>query len=111
MKRSAMQASPSATRFAARSTSRRAFQPLQRFEELRLARLGLGALLALLLDHLFRRPLDEARIAELGVDPLYVGLGPGDLLLEPRALGGEIDHALERQRRHLAAHQELHRAL
>ena len=32
-------------------------------------------------------------------------------LLQPRALGGEVDHALERQRRDLAAHDELHRAL
>ena len=35
----------------------------------------------------------------------------GHFLVQPRALGGEVDHALERQRRDLAAHDELHRAL
>ena len=35
----------------------------------------------------------------------------GHFLGEPRALGGKIDHALQRQRRDLAAHDELHGAL
>ena len=48
---------------------------------------------------------------ELGIDARDVGVGLLHFLGEPRALGGKIDHALERQRRHLAAHDELHRAL
>ena len=77
---------------------------------LRRRRVGLLALLALLLDHLFRRAGDEIRIAELGVDAGDVGGGARHLLFKPRLFGGEVDHALERQRRHLAAHDELHRA-
>ena len=46
----------------------------------------------------------EVRIAELGIDALDVGVDLGDLLLQPRLLGRDVDDALERQRRDLAAH-------
>ena len=53
---------------------------------------------------------DEIRIVELGIDARDVRIRLLHFLGEPRALGGEIDNVLERQRRHLPAHHELHRA-
>src|SRR6266566_5461049 len=76
---------------------RRPFQPLQRFENSRAAALGFLALLALALDHLLRRAAEKIGVAELGVDAGHVAGDLGHLLLEPAALGGKIDHALERQ--------------
>src|SRR6476469_2631047 len=75
-----------------------AFQPLQRFEDFLAAAFGLFALLALAVDDLLRRVRHEAGIAELGVDALDVGFGLLQFLVQPHALGVEIDHALERQR-------------
>ena len=46
-----------------------------------------------------------------GIDAGNVGVSLLHFLTEARTLGGDIDHALERQRRRLAAHDELHRAL
>src|SRR5262249_45290522 len=88
-----------------------ALEPLERLDDLLFARLRLIALLALALDHLLGRAGKEIRVAELGIHPPDVGLDLAHFPFQPRALGREIDHALERQRRGLAAHQELHRAL
>jgi len=49
-------------------------------------------------------------LASLASTRLIIGVGLGQFLVEPRLLGGKIDHSLEGQRRDLAAHQKLHRA-
>ena len=69
-----------------RNTLRRVLQPLQRFENLRLPRLGGLALFLFFLDDFFRRVGDEFLVGELGVDALDVGLGLGQFLVEPRLL-------------------------
>src|SRR5262249_26857697 len=89
-------------------SSRRAFEARERFVDLEPARLGFFALLALAFDHILRRARDEVGIGELGVDARDIGFNARHFLLEARFLGGEIDHPLERQRRHLPAHDELH---
>ena len=60
-------------------------QPLQRLENLGLARHRRLALFLFFLDDLFRRVGDELLVRKLGVDALDVGVGLGDLLVEPRA--------------------------
>src|SRR5262245_65246087 len=102
-----------AGRSAAMTTfySRSAFQALERLVDLEPAPLGFFALLALTLDHILRRAGDEIGIGEFGIDAVDVGFDPRHLFLQPRFLGGKIDHALERQRRDLPAHDQLHRAL
>src|SRR4051812_32696225 len=72
-------------------------EALQRGAEAGARLLGLGAALALLLDHLFRRARDEVRVAELGVDLGDLVRQLLDLLLEPRGLGLEVDHLADRQ--------------
>src|ERR1700704_4582946 len=84
-------------------------QPLERFENLFLSRNRRLALFLFFLDDLFRRVGDEFLVAELGVDPLDVGVGLGDFLGEPGSLRGKIDDALERECVRLAAHQQLPR--
>src|SRR6478736_4895134 len=79
-------------------TLRRVPQSLQRLDDLGLAGHGRLALFLFFLDDLFRRIGDEFLVAELGVDALDVGVGLGDLLVEPNFFGREINHALERQR-------------
>src|SRR5579863_1242624 len=83
--------------------SRRAFEPLERFGDLHLSRLGLLALFPLAFDYLFGRPLEEIGIAEFLVDTGDVGVALRHLLGEPRALHGEIDDALERETRQRVA--------
>src|SRR6516162_5751117 len=90
---------------------RRALEARERFVDLEAARLSFFALLALAFDHILRRAGDEVGIGELGVDAGDVGVDARHFLLEARFLGGEVDHPLERQRRHLPAHDELHGAL
>ncbi len=68
------------------------------------------ALLALAFDHLLRRAGMKSALPSLASMRAMSALTRASLLLEPRLLGDEIDHAFERQRRDLAAHQELHRA-
>src|SRR5664279_5909891 len=85
-----------------RSRSRSVLEPLQRLEYLRFARHRGVALFLFFLDDFFRRVGDEFLVAELGVDPLDVGLGFFQFLVEPRLLCRKIDHALQRQGRHLA---------
>src|SRR5262249_22493627 len=87
--------------------SRRALEARERFVDLEAARLGFFALLALAFDYVLRRARDEVGIGELGVDAGDVGFNARHFLLEARFLGGEIDHPLERQRRHLPAHDAL----
>src|SRR3974377_709058 len=87
----------------------RPFQPFQRLRNLRLAGDPVLALLLLLLDHTFRRARHEVRIVELDVNARDVRLGLLHFLCQARAFRGEIDHALERQCRYLAAHPKLHR--
>src|SRR5665213_895646 len=82
-------------------------EPLQRFEDLGLARHRGVALFFFFLDDFFRRVGDEFLVAELGVDPFDVGIGLCQFLVEPHLLGRKVDHAFQRQRRHLAAHQQL----
>src|SRR6266540_1033905 len=94
-----------------RAYSRRALEARERFVDLEAARLGFFALLALAFDHVLRRAGDEVGIGKLGVDAGDVGFNARHFLLEARFLRGEVDHPLERQRRHLPAHDELHRAL
>src|ERR1051325_6728889 len=68
----------------------RALQALERFMDLSAAAFRLGALLALLVDHLFRCARHEVGVLELLVDAVDV---VGDLLqflLQAGALGGEI---------------------
>src|SRR5882724_3290823 len=91
--------SPAAKRSIPRRISCRAFQPLQRLEDLYAALRRLFTLLALAVDDLFRRALDEVGIAELGVDALDVGLDFVDFLFQPRLLRRDVDDALERERR------------
>src|SRR6185437_12132337 len=86
-------------------------QPLQRGAEAGARLLGLGATLALLLDHLFGRARDEVRIAELGVDLADLVRKLLDLLLKPRALGLEVDHLADRQRIRRLAQHDLQRRL
>src|SRR5439155_1694168 len=88
---------------------RRHLQPLQRFLQFRLARYRRLALFLFFLHDLFGRVRHEFLVAEFGVDALDVGIGLDDFLVEPGLFGREVDHALERQRHHLAAHQQLHR--
>src|SRR5260370_4358096 len=90
---------------------RRAFETRERFVDLCPARFGLLALLALAFDHILRSAGDEIGIGELGIDAGDIGFDARHLLLEPRFLSREIDHVLERQRRDLPAHDQLHRAL
>src|SRR5947208_2565368 len=89
---------------------RRVLQPLQRFENLGLACHRRLALFLFFLDDLFGRVGHEFLVAELGVDPLDVGVGLDDFLVEPGLFGREVDHTLERQRHDLAAHEQLHSA-
>src|SRR5262249_2973363 len=91
--------------------SRRALEARERFVDLEPARLRLLALLALAFDHVLRRARDAVSVAKLGVDAGDVGCNARHFLLQARFLGGKIDHPLERQRRDLPAHDELHRAL
>src|SRR5262249_13862574 len=100
--------SPLALFHFTRINSRRAFEARERFVDLEATRLGFFALLALAFDHILRRAGDEVGIGELGVDARDVGFNARHFLLEARFLGGEVDHPLERQRRHLPAHDELH---
>src|ERR1700730_1339592 len=60
---------------------RRVLQPLQRLEDLCLARHRRLALFFFFLDDFFRRIGDEFFVAELGVDALDVGVGLGDFLV------------------------------
>ncbi len=62
------------------------FQPLQRFENLGLARLRLLALFVLGLDHFLVRTSYEFGIAELGIDPRDVGVGLSDASIVARRL-------------------------
>src|SRR4249920_3249112 len=78
------------SRIVQRRMSCRAFQPLQRLDDLAAAAFRLLALLALAIDHLFGRAPHEVGIAELGVDPLDVGVDLAELLLEPRLLGCDV---------------------
>src|SRR5882757_11117081 len=94
-----------------REGSSRAFEPLQSLVDLQAARLGLLAFLALAFDHVRGRAPDELGIGELGVDAGDVGLHPRQLFLQARFLGRDVDHALERQRRHLAPNDKLNRSL
>src|SRR5215212_2257602 len=77
--------------------SHRGFQALQGIDDLRAAGGRLVALFALALDDLFGRVLDKFGIAELLVDALDVGLGLLHFLVEPNALGGDINQSCERQ--------------
>src|SRR5262249_8912597 len=102
-------------RAGARSSGRwprigRAAQPCQGLLEFFTPAFGLFALLALGLDHLFRSVAHEARIGELAVDARNIALRACQLLLQPRFLRRKVDHADQRQRRHLATDDELHRA-
>src|SRR5690606_41067558 len=74
-----------------------AFQPRQRCLQLRLPRLGGRQLLALLLDHLGGGAGDEVGVAQLLVEMADVAVEGGDLLLQPGALGGEVDDPGQRQ--------------
>src|SRR5262249_35160314 len=94
-----------------RIDSGRPLQAIERLVDLEPPRLGFFALLALALDHIFWRAGDEIGIGELGIDAGNVGFDPRHPLLQPRFLGGKIDPPLERQRRDLAAHDQLHGAL
>src|SRR4030081_397027 len=94
-----------------REWSSGAFEPLQRLVDLLAARLRLVTLLALAFDHVLGRAGDEIGVGELRIDAGNVGLHPRQFFLQPRSLGRNVDHALERQRRHLAANNKLHRAL
>src|SRR5262249_47821483 len=93
---------------AAAFPSRRALEARERLVALEATRLGFFALLAFAFDHVLRRARNEVGIGELGVNAGDVGSNARHFLLEARFLGGKIDHALERQRRHLPAHDELH---
>src|SRR5579871_4861892 len=59
-------------------------EPLERLEDLLLARQRLVAFLALAVDHLLGRAGEEIGVVELAVDPLDVGLDLAELLLQPR---------------------------
>src|SRR6185436_19413508 len=59
--------------------------------------LGLLAALALLLDDLLGRARDEGGVAELGVDLGDLVAKLLGLLLQPRALGLEVDDLADRQ--------------
>src|ERR1700684_4616133 len=91
--------------------SRRPFEAIERFGKLGAARLRVLALLAFAFDDVFGRAFEEISIAEFLVDARDVGVAFRHFLGQPRALGGEIDHAFQRQRRNLAPHHELHGAL
>src|SRR5580700_11509562 len=86
----------------------RILEPLQRLGHLGLARLCLFAFFLFFFDHFFRGPRSKIGIVELGVDAGNVGVGLGHFLGEASALGVEIDHALEWQRRGFTAHDKLH---
>ena len=73
-------------------------------------RLRLLAFFALVFDYFLRRPADEIGVRELGVDAGDVGCSARHFPFQPRFLGGEIDDAGKRQRRHLATHQKLYGA-
>src|SRR3954469_4932994 len=78
------------------------FQPLY-------PRHGLGAPLALFLDHLGWGLGHELLIAELLVDLADLGFFLADLAVEPGTFGVEIDHAGQRQRQRRLAHHQLRR--
>ena len=80
-------------------------QPLQRLEDFLFPRHRRVALFLFLFDDVFRRIGDEFFVGKFRIDALDVGLGLGQFLVEPCFLRRKIDHALERQRRDLAAHQ------
>jgi hypothetical protein len=63
------------------------------------------AFLFFLLNDLFGCVGDKFFITKLGIDPLDVRIGLGELLVEPDLLGRKIDHALERQGGNLAPDQ------
>ena len=103
-------AAPSTPQSASRRLGHAGAEPRQRLLDLALARLRGVAALALLVDDLFRRTREEIGIGELHVDLVDVAGELGALLVEARHLGLEVDDAFERQRRDLAAHDELHGA-
>src|SRR5262245_15797430 len=89
----------------------RTLEPLERFKDFHLPRFSLFALLALLVDHFFRRSGDEVRVAEFGVDALDVGFRLCKLLIEPRFFSGQIDDALQRDRGNFTANEQLNRSI
>src|SRR5258705_9674295 len=88
---------------------RSVFEPLQRLEYPGFAGDGRLAFLLFFLDDFLGRVGDEFLVIELGIDPLDVGVGLAQFLVEPRLLGRKVDHAFQRQSRDLAAHQQRHR--
>src|SRR5215208_8416837 len=101
---------PTGRSIASRRLDHAGAEPRQRLLDLALARLGGVAALALLVDDLFRRTREEIGVGELHVDLVDVAGELGALLVEACHLGLEVDDAFERQRRDLAAHDELHGA-
>src|SRR5713101_4924513 len=72
---------------------RSVFEPLQRLEDPGLPGDGRLAFLFLFLDDVLGRVGDEFLVVELGIDPLDVGVGLAQFLVEPRLLGRKVDHA------------------
>src|SRR5215207_7907195 len=101
---------PTRRSIASRRLDHAGAEPRQRLLDLAAARRCGVAALALLVDDLFRRTRQEIGIGELHVDLVDVAGELGALLVEACHLGLELDDAFERQRRDLAAHDELHRA-
>jgi len=82
-------------------------QTLKRLGEFRLARLCLVALLALTLDDLLGRALEEVGIAELLIDAGDVGIAFGHFFREPRTLSGKVDDASQFETHSLTPDHEL----
>src|SRR5882724_8557917 len=93
------------------SGSRSVLQPLQRFQDLFLARERGLALILFFLDDLVRRVGDEFLVGEFRVDALDIGVGLGDFLVEANLFGGQIDHALEWKGYNSIANHQLRSAL
>src|ERR1700733_12124189 len=82
-------------------------QPFHRLCDLGLARLRFLTFLFLFLYHFLGGSGDEISVIQLGVDTRDIGIRLGHFLGQPRRLGGQIDDPLQRQRRNLAANDEL----
>src|SRR5437660_1202096 len=80
----------------ARRTGRLLTQPGQARGQLRVQRFVLRELLALLLDDLGGRAVDEVRATELAARESDRVGGALDLLLQPLPLGAHVDDAAER---------------
>src|SRR6185312_195651 len=59
-------------------------------------RIPVGQTVAFLFDHCCRRVIDEVRVAELAFAFFYFAFDAGDLLVQPRAFGAEVDQPLQR---------------